>query len=194
MLTHPEALERRRKALPIEARIEFQRRVSVSNSIIHDAHMLSLREAKTCAPLLAAENKWEPIGLVSLIPFFIAQLFAWWLGSTALGVLFVVLMSVSFYLCMARKNWLSECRIRLFRTEWDTIDSRWLEVGVKPFGFDPRSRIGIGQEISIYIIEVRKLNGWHVEDNPDATTEINLAKLSLEIHAKLLEGIEREVT
>lgn len=65
--------EQRRKALPIAANVELIRRIDIAKSLIHEAHMLSLEEAKKCAPRLwaARKNVGTIISIVGLIVGFI---------------------------------------------------------------------------------------------------------------------------
>ena len=177
-----QSLEKRKEALPIEARLELLRRLDRAKALIAEAVELANEEARTCAPLFAAAKKWEPIAISSILISLTVAVVAYFGDSKFLPLAFVVLGLIGFFAATARGHYLSTSRTRLFYKRRLDMYYRWREIGLEEPAIS---------SVSSCIVELAQVWGWKVVVNPEASTESKLAKFHQDVEAALLRHIER---
>lgn len=183
--------EQRRKALPIAANVELLRRIDIAKSLIHEAHMLSLEEAKKCAPRLwaARKNVGTILSIVGLIVGLIIVVIGGIItesfnGLRSFNVIGITLMFSSFIVGSTLQDRLASSRYRLFKKRWQPIEQRWREIGLNvPGDYSIRG-------IALNIVEVHPYYGWTMPEYTKSSTDENLDNYLHLVKEKLLTHIE----
>lgn len=183
--------ELRQKALPVEARIEFIRRTDIARSLIYEARILSIEEAKKCAPFLRAEKRVEAIVVISGLLISSSIIIA---GAIIAGDVFgqrtsnlvggaLIFCSVIFASLLRTR--LGNSRNRLFGPRWQPIEQRWHELGLHPLTIE-----GVG----IHIVEVNELYARKPMSWLSSSTDENLESFFRQVQDELLRHIESSLS